>query len=68
MHRTLRLGDQKCGDKLTKRASFKIAVAFLMALILFHPLSPSVDAAALAKSGAGDSEAACTHCSAAPNR
>ena len=27
-----------------------------MALILFHPLSPSVDAAALAKSGQGDSK------------
>ena len=68
MHKTLRLGDQKCGDKLTKRASFKIAVAFLMALILFHPLSPSADAAALAKSGPGDSKQPVPDCSAAPNR
>ena len=56
MHRTLGLGDQMFGEKLTKRASFKIAVAFLMALILFHPLSPSTDAAALAKSGPSDSK------------
>ena len=41
---------------LTKRASFKIAAAFLMALILFYPLSPSANAAALGKSGAGDSK------------
>lgn len=56
MHRTLGRGDQKFGDRLTKRASFKIAAAFLMGLILFHPFCPSADAAALAKSGQGDSK------------
>ncbi len=52
----LRKGGIKLPPMLTKRASFKIAAAFLMALILFHPFCPSADAAALAKSGQGDSK------------